>query len=81
MSERPGRRGLVVGLVALVAAFAGPVEPVSAAASTITVFNQTSPVRNRIDLSVGDVVTIHVCFGGTVASTGGANSDVKLVLN
>jgi len=82
MSKRPARRGLVVGLVALIAALAGPVEPVSAAASTITVLNQTSPTRTRTDLSVGDVVTIHVCFQGTVARAGGtSDADVKLVLN
>ena len=81
MSRHPTRHGLVAGLVALVAALAGPVAPASAAPSTITVLNMTAQPMTKTNLSIGDVVTIHVCFQNTVARSGGGDADVKLVLN
>ena len=65
----------VVAAIALI----GPVAPASAAASSINVSN-TSALASSV-LGVGDTANLRACFQGTVARSGGANSDVKLRLN
>jgi len=58
-----------------------PVAPAHASVSTITAVNTTFIASSATTLSTGDTISISVCFGGTVARIGGANADVKLVVN
>ncbi len=74
-------RGVLVGVVGLVAVVAGPVPPANAAVSMMLVSNTTSLSSNATTLSTGDAITIEVCLQGTVARIGGADADVKLALN
>ncbi len=74
-------RGVLVGVVGLVAVVAGPVPPANAAPSMMLVSNTTSLSSNATTLSTGDAITIEVCLEGTVARIGGADADVKLALN
>lgn len=71
-----------IALVGFITSLTGPVAPASAAASSIQVVGQTviSPSKNAT-LGVGDSLTIHACFEGEVARSGGGNGDVKLTLN
>ena len=82
MSVRLSRAGLVSGLVSIVALLAGPVAPALAAASTITVVNQTSISVGNSTLRPGTAINIGVCFEAEVdRALGLANGDVKLFLN
>ncbi|MFM8643972.1 MAG: hypothetical protein ACKODN_01750, partial [Actinomycetota bacterium] len=70
MSVRPARRGLVVGLVALVAALAGPVAPASAA----TLVNPTfSPLDENTSFAPDGDITLTFAAGKTMSAvTGGS---------
>ncbi|NBS37224.1 MAG: hypothetical protein EBS71_07635 [Actinobacteria bacterium] len=67
----------VVAAIALI----GPVAPASAAASSISVsVSPTDPLTSSV-LGVGDTVSVRACFSGAVSRSGGADGDVKLILN
>lgn len=75
------RRPLWIAIAGVLATVAGPVAPVSAAPSTIQVVNTTSISPSATTLAAGDQLSIYACFQGEVARSGGADGDVKLILN
>ena len=81
MSGGFSRAGLVTSLVSMVWMVFGVVEPAGAAASTVTVLNSTVISSSGTTLSTGDSISLAVCFQGRVGRIGGADDDVKLVLN
>ncbi|NCV86022.1 MAG: hypothetical protein EBW14_09140, partial [Oxalobacteraceae bacterium] len=83
MSSKSSSRVVKYFSAAAVAAIAliGPVAPAIAAPSPISVtVSPTNPLTSSV-LGVGDTVSVRACFGGAVSRSGGANGDVKLILN
>ncbi|MFZ9651634.1 MAG: hypothetical protein ACO3AI_07945, partial [Ilumatobacteraceae bacterium] len=82
MSGGFSRAGLVTSLASIVWMVFGTVEPAGAAASAVTVLNNTTISSNGTTLSTGDSINLAVCFQGEVdRASGSSNADVKLVLN
>ena len=66
MSGGFSRAGLVTSLASIVWMVFGTVEPAGAAASAVTVLNNTTISSNGTTLSTGDSINLAVCFQGEV---------------
>ncbi|MFZ9165884.1 MAG: hypothetical protein ACO22N_07430, partial [Ilumatobacteraceae bacterium] len=81
MSGGFSRAGLVTSLASIVWMVFGTVEPAGATSTAVTVLNNTTISSNGTTISTGDSISLAVCFQGRVGRIGGADDDVKLVLN